>query len=72
MNNYIIALQAARDDMGAVLGWEGLTHPIVSTGQLVQLLPEAMHSPLTLNVKQHPHASERAKLVFDWLSQDRG
>ena len=32
VNNYVIALQAAQDDMGAVLGWEGLTRSFRGIG----------------------------------------
>ena len=71
VNNYVIALQAAQDDMGAVLGWEGLTKSFVDAGQLVKLLPETVASPLDYYVKLHPHASDRAKLVFNWLSSDQ-
>lgn len=70
VNNYVIALQAAQDDMGAVLGWDGLTKSLVETGRLVKLLPETVASPLEYYVKLHPHASGRAKLVFDWLSSE--
>ncbi len=70
VNNYIIALQAAQDDMGAVLGWDGLTKTLVEAGQLVKLLPESVTSPLDFFVKLHPNASSRAKLVFDWLAEE--
>lgn len=69
VNNYIIALQAAQDDMGAVLGWEGLTADIVASGRLVHLLPHAVTSPMDFFVKLHPQASARAKLFFDWLTE---
>lgn len=68
VNNYVIALQAAQDDMGAVLGWEGLTRSFVETGRLVKLLPESVSSPRDFYVKLHPHASAQAKLLFDWLA----
>lgn len=67
VNNYVIALQAARDDMGAVLGWVGLTHNYIDNGQLVPLLPDEVETVEDFYVKLHPHASERAKLVHDWL-----
>lgn len=72
VNNYVIALQAAQDDMGAVLGWEQLTNPIVASGQLVHLLPDAVISPLDFYVKLHGRATGRAKLVFDWLCKEAG
>lgn len=67
VNNYIIAIQAARDDMGAVLGWVGLTRSYIDSGQLVPLLPDEVTTVEDYYVKLHPHASERAKLVHDWL-----
>ena len=69
VNNYIIALQAAQDDMGAVLGWEGLTTELVTSGRLIQLLPQTVPSPTDFYVTLHNTASDRAKLVFDWLCE---
>ena len=71
VNNYVIALQAAQDDMGAVLGWDGLSEPFVKSGQLVTLLPTGVPSPLDFYVKLHPRASEKARLVYDWLASGR-
>lgn len=71
VNNYVIALQAAQDDMGAVLGWDGLTADLVASGKLVKLLPETFSSPLDFYVKLHNQASDRARLVFNWLAGDR-
>ncbi|WP_319824028.1 LysR family transcriptional regulator [Thalassovita sp.] len=67
VNNYVIALQAACDDMGAVLGWVGLTHNYIARGQLVPLLPLEVETSEDFYVKLHPHAAERAKTVYDWL-----
>lgn len=67
VNNYVIALQAAQDDMGAVLGWVGLTHAYLDSGALVPLLPDRVEMPEDFYVKLHPHASGRARLVYDWL-----
>lgn len=68
VNNYVIALQAARDGMGAVLGWDGLTADLVSSGRLVKLWPEAIPSPLDFYITLHNESSDQARLVFDWLS----
>lgn len=70
VNNYVIALQAAQDDMGAVLGWDGLTETLVESGQLIKLLPEDVASPMDFFVKLHPRASEKAKLVYNWLASE--
>ncbi|WP_246175767.1 LysR family transcriptional regulator [Roseovarius bejariae] len=67
VNNYVIALQAAEDDMGAVLGWAGLSRTYLETGRLVPLLPDKVETKEDFYVKLHPHASDRARLVYDWL-----
>ncbi|WP_238112090.1 LysR substrate-binding domain-containing protein [Yoonia sp. I 8.24] len=68
VNNYVIALQAAQDDMGAVLGWDGLSDALVTSGKLVKLLPSGVASPKGFYVKLHPRASGKARLVYDWLA----
>jgi DNA-binding transcriptional LysR family regulator len=70
VNNYVIALQAARDGMGAVLGWDGLTSELVASGRLVKLLPDALPSPLDFYIALHTDSSAQAKLVFDWLAKN--
>lgn len=67
VNNYVIALQAARDDMGAVLGWVGLTKSYLDSGALVPLLPDRVDTAEDFYVRLAPHASQRARLVYDWL-----
>lgn len=67
VNNYMIALQAAQDDVGAVLGWEGLVRHLIREERLVQLVPEAIRSPGMFYLRMHPHASENARLFADWL-----
>ncbi|GAB4303579.1 MAG: LysR substrate-binding domain-containing protein [Roseovarius sp.] len=67
VNNYMIALQAARDDMGAVLGWVGLTRSYLESGELVALVPDGVETAEDFFVRLHPHASERARLLHDWL-----
>ncbi|MBD3677352.1 MAG: LysR family transcriptional regulator [Rhodobacteraceae bacterium] len=69
VNNYVIALQAAQDDMGAVLGWSGLTKDYIDTGRLVPLLPDRVETPEDFYVKLHPRAGARARLVYDWLTE---
>ena len=72
VNNYVIALQAAQDGMGAVLGWEGLTNELIASGKLVKLIEETVSSPLDYYVKLHNQASDRARIVFDWLTRRAG
>ncbi|UWQ90328.1 LysR family transcriptional regulator [Rhodobacteraceae bacterium M382] len=67
VNNYVIALQAAQDDMGAVLGWGGLVGQLLETGVLVKLTKDEIASPLDFYIKVHPQASPRALFLCDWL-----
>jgi len=67
VNNYVIALQAAQDGMGAILGWESLTSTLVKSNKLVRLVPESMPSPLDFYIRINPKASGRAMTLCDWL-----
>ena len=67
VNNYMIALQMAQDDIGAVLGWDGLVGPLLESGNLVDLVPESIPSPESFYLKVHSQASAKAKLFADWL-----
>lgn len=67
VNNYVIALQAAQDSMGAVLGWTGLTQGHLRDGRLVPIWPDRVETPQDFYVRLHPHPSAGARLVFDWL-----
>lgn len=67
VNNYMIALQAAQDDVGAVLGWDGLVKGLMSEGRLVQLVPDIIPSPVGFHLRVHPRATSKARLFADWL-----
>lgn len=67
VNNYMIALQAAQDDVGAVLGWDGLVGNLMQDGRLVKLVPESIASPVAFHLKIHRRASAKARLFADWL-----
>lgn len=67
VNNYLIALQAACDDMGAVLGWVGLARPFLAAGQLVPLLADQVEPREDFHVSLHTQHSRRARVVYDWL-----
>ncbi|MEM7439732.1 MAG: LysR family transcriptional regulator [Pseudomonadota bacterium] len=69
VNNYVIALQAALDGIGAVLGWENLTRDYVKDGRLVKLLPDTIPSPLDFYVRLNNEASRPAQTLFEWLSK---
>ncbi len=72
VNNYLIALQAARDDMGAVLGWVTLARSYLEAGQLVPLLPHRIEPQEDFHVTLHAQGSRRAQLVYDWLVESAG
>ncbi|MFC3570197.1 LysR substrate-binding domain-containing protein [Paracoccus simplex] len=67
VNNHMIALQAAQDDVGAVLGWGGLLGHLLDQGGLVRLVPESIPSPAGFYLTTHPRASAKARLFADWL-----
>lgn len=67
VNNYMIALQAAQDDVGAVLGWDGLVENLMEEKRLVQLVPDSIPSPMAFHLKIHPRATSKARLFADWL-----
>lgn len=73
LNNYLISLKAAEDDVGAVLGWEGLLGSYLDSGRLIRLVPDSMESPHPFYLRIHGRASANARLFADWLSgQDAG
>jgi LysR family glycine cleavage system transcriptional activator len=71
VNNYMIALQAAQDDVGAVLGWDGLVGDMLADGRLVALVPDSVPSPVGFYLRVSPRATVRARLFADWLQGRR-
>ncbi|WP_062345744.1 LysR family transcriptional regulator [Novosphingobium sp. CCH12-A3] len=69
VNNYMIALQAAQDGVGAVLGWERLVHGLLADRKLVPLFTDAIPAPQPFHLRVHSHASPKARLLADWLVQ---
>ncbi|MCF6116911.1 LysR family transcriptional regulator [Mesorhizobium muleiense] len=69
VNNYMIALQAAQDDIGAVLGWDGLVRSLMEQGRLVTLVPDNIPSPRGFYLKIHPRAGSKARLFASWLAK---
>ncbi|WP_169569951.1 LysR family transcriptional regulator [Sneathiella limimaris] len=67
LNNYMIGLQAAQDDVGAILGWDRLVGKLLQDEQLVQLVPNSIPSPMGFYLNIHPRASEKARIFADWL-----
>lgn len=71
VNNHMIALQAAEDHVGAVLGWEGLVGRHLSEGRLIQLVDEHIPSPQPFQLQIHPRAGTKARLFGEWLMSNQ-
>ena len=67
LNNYLIALRAAENNVGAVLGWEALLQPQLVSERLVPLVPDAMEAPHAFYLRVHSGASKNAHYFADWL-----
>ncbi|WP_151719719.1 LysR family transcriptional regulator [Gemmobacter serpentinus] len=67
VNNHMIALQAAEDDVGAVLAWEGLMQGALKQGRLTPLVPESIPSKTPFCLKVPPGLRGKARLFADWL-----
>ena len=69
-NNYVIALQAARDNQGVALGWHSLVEPLVASGELVRLTNAQIDAPGAFYVTWDANRplSAAARTLRDWLS----
>jgi len=70
VNNYTIAVQAARDDVGILLGWERLLAPIIERGLLVTLDEHVLEAPGSFyltSVNDGGTMREPVRLLHDWL-----
>lgn len=72
VNNHMIALQAAQDDIGAVLAWEGLMGSILPQRRLIRLVPDEVASSVPFAIRVHPRASRQARLFMTWLIANSG
>ena len=69
VNNYMIALQAAQDGVGLVLGWRHLVSPLLATGALVPLDRFTLPAPSRFHLqhdKALPPDAPAARLAH-WL-----
>lgn len=69
VNNYAIALQAAQDGAGLVLGWQRLSAPLIARGDLVVIGPHRLPAPHGFHLISLPVAKLDANtsLLRDWL-----
>lgn len=70
VNNHMIALQAAEDDVGAVLGWEGLMRGFIRQQRLVALVPDSIPSSVPFCLRIKPRASGKARVFANWLIEN--
>ncbi|MCL6282536.1 LysR substrate-binding domain-containing protein [Ruegeria sp. 2012CJ41-6] len=72
VNNYAIALQAAQDGAGLVLGWERLIAPLLSNGALVAITPHMLRAPHRFYLHGKPDAdlSASAMQLRDWIIRE--
>ena len=69
MNNYMIALQAAQDGVGMVLGWKRLVDRHLKNGTLVGLHGFSLPAPTSFFVSRHDNAAANPELdaLHDWI-----
>ncbi|MGB3176993.1 MAG: LysR substrate-binding domain-containing protein [Albidovulum sp.] len=72
VNNYMIALQAAQDGVGVVLGWKRLIRPFLENGTLVILGRFSMPAPRSFLVIRDRDASHDARLdvIEAWMLEN--
>ncbi len=69
VNNYTIAVQAARDDVGFLLGWEHRLAPIIERGLLITLDEHVLDAPGSFYLASCGDADMRepVRTLHDWL-----
>ncbi|WP_304522396.1 LysR substrate-binding domain-containing protein [Cognatishimia sp. MH4019] len=69
VNNYMIALQAACDGVGVVLGWKRLVAPMLEDGSLVAFGGYALPAPSSFYISRGAKAEARGSvdLLEQWL-----
>lgn len=74
VNNYTIALAAAEEDAGVVLGWQRLIRPLLDKKALVALAELSLIAPNRFHLISQPEyqLSSSAIHLRDWLLADLG
>jgi DNA-binding transcriptional LysR family regulator len=60
VNNYMIALQAAEDAAGLVLGWERLIAPLLASGRLAVIPPHRLPAPSRFELRRREDVADPA------------
>lgn len=69
VNNYTIALAAAEDEAGVVLGWKHLVQPLLDSGALTVLTEFSLPAPNRFHLVSQPfnRLSDNAQRLRQWL-----
>jgi LysR family transcriptional regulator, glycine cleavage system transcriptional activator len=69
VNRYSVALQAAQDGAGLVLGWQRLIAPLIDAGKLAPIRPHVLPAPHQFYLVGHPDAdaSDGVRALKDWI-----
>lgn len=72
VNNYLIALQAAQDGVGMVLGWERLIAPVLATGRVQVVGQIRLPAPTAFFLGRDRRAAGKsgAEILYQWLLQE--
>ena len=70
VNNYMIALQAAQDDAGLVLGWQHLVSPLLKSGALISLDAFSIPAPTSFFLSQSQQQKTQRNLhsLHRWIT----
>lgn len=70
-DSYGVAVQAAIDGLGIIMGWHSLIGPAVDDGRLIRILPQTMKSENAFHMitRQHRPLSTEARTFTGWLQE---
>lgn len=72
MNDYALAVLAALDGQGVVLGWAHLLEPLFATGKLVPAVPQCWRTGIDFELVWVGEPNGETARVRDWLLTRRG
>ncbi|MCB1371168.1 MAG: LysR family transcriptional regulator [Rhodobacteraceae bacterium] len=67
VNDYALAVLAALDGQGVVLGWAHLLDPLLASGRLVPIVPQAWRTGVDFMLVWHGEPNPETARVRDWL-----
>jgi DNA-binding transcriptional LysR family regulator len=69
-NDYALAIHAALEGQGVVLGWRHLVEPLVERGSLLRIGPHEWSTGVTYSAVWSGKLSDNAAVVRDWLVEE--